>query len=123
MPTIAPSRLRRVTVPVVLALLLAALLLSGCGGSLAASTGASANGKIAAVAAENQYANVIEQIGGKYVKVTAIESNPNTDPHTFEASPRSPQAVERGPADRKTASATTRSWKRSSPRRRTRRAR
>ena len=30
---------------------------------------------------------MIEQIGGKYVKVTAIESNPNTDPHTFEASP------------------------------------
>ncbi len=93
MPTIAPSRLRRVTVPVVLALLLAALLLSGCGGSLAASTGASANGKIAAVAAENQYANVLEQIGGKYVKVTAIESNPNTDPHTYEASPSTAQAV------------------------------
>jgi zinc/manganese transport system substrate-binding protein len=30
---------------------------------------------------------VIEQIGGRYVKVSAIESNPNTDPHTFEASP------------------------------------
>ena len=37
--------------------------------------------------AENEYANVISQIGGRYVKVTAIESNPTTDPHTFEASP------------------------------------
>jgi zinc/manganese transport system substrate-binding protein len=30
---------------------------------------------------------VISQIGGRYVTVTAIESNPNTDPHSFEASP------------------------------------
>ena len=37
--------------------------------------------------AENEYANVISQIGGKYVTVKAIESNPNTDPHSFEASP------------------------------------
>ncbi len=36
--------------------------------------------------AENEYANVIQQIGGKYVKASAIMSNPNTDPHTFEAS-------------------------------------
>ena len=36
---------------------------------------------------------MIEQIGGKYVKVTAIESNPNTDPHTFEASPSVAQTV------------------------------
>ena len=51
------------------------------------SASASPSGTIAAVGAENEYANVIGQIGGKYVHVTAIESNPNTDPHTFEASP------------------------------------
>jgi zinc/manganese transport system substrate-binding protein len=39
------------------------------------------------VGAENEYANVISQIGGKWVRVSAIESNPNTDPHSFEASP------------------------------------
>ena len=44
------------------------------------------SGKVVAVGAENEYANVISQIGGKYVSVSAIESNPNTDPHTFEAS-------------------------------------
>jgi zinc/manganese transport system substrate-binding protein len=43
--------------------------------------------KIVAVGAENEYANVIGQIGGSYVSVSAIQSNPNTDPHTFEASP------------------------------------
>ena len=46
-----------------------------------------------AVGAENEYANVIGQIGGKYVQVTAIESNPNTDPHTFEASASVAQVV------------------------------
>jgi zinc/manganese transport system substrate-binding protein len=53
----------------------------------------SGSGVIAAVGAENQYANVIGQIGGRYVDVTAIISNPNTDPHTFEASPSVAQAV------------------------------
>ncbi len=48
---------------------------------------------IRAVGAENEYANVVSQIGGKYVSVTAIMSNPNTDPHTFEASPGVAQAV------------------------------
>jgi zinc/manganese transport system substrate-binding protein len=65
------------------------LLVAGCGSG---SQGAP-RGVIAAVGAESQYANVIEQIGGRYVKVTAIESNPNTDPHTFEASPSVAQAV------------------------------
>lgn len=39
------------------------------------------------VGLENQYANVLEQIGGPYVDVIAIQSNPNTDPHEFEATP------------------------------------
>jgi zinc/manganese transport system substrate-binding protein len=42
---------------------------------------------IKAIGAENQYANVLSQIGGKYVKVSSILNNPNTDPHTFESSP------------------------------------
>jgi zinc/manganese transport system substrate-binding protein len=49
---------------------------------------ASSTPVITAVAAENQYGNVIEQVGGKYVSVTSLLSNPNTDPHTFEASPQ-----------------------------------
>lgn len=60
----------------------AAMLLAGCGSGGVTSS----SGKILAVGAENEYANVISQIGGRYVKVSAIESNPNTDPHTFEAS-------------------------------------
>jgi len=57
-------------------------LASGC----ASGATAQSNGKIVAVGAENQYANVISQLGGKYVTTSAVMSNPNTDPHTFEAS-------------------------------------
>ena len=48
---------------------------------------------ISAVGAESQYANVISQIGGRYVSVAAIMDNPNTDPHSFEASPTVAQIV------------------------------
>jgi zinc/manganese transport system substrate-binding protein len=58
-----------------------ALALSACGTS-----SSNAAGRVQAVGAENQYANVISQIGGKYVQVIAIMSNPSTDPHTFEVS-------------------------------------
>jgi zinc/manganese transport system substrate-binding protein len=51
-----------------------------------AATAASNDGKIVAVGAENQYADVISQVGGEYVQASAIMSNPNTDPHSFEAS-------------------------------------
>ena len=44
------------------------------------------SGKIVAVGAESQYADVISQVGGRYVDVSAVMSNPNTDPHSFEAS-------------------------------------
>jgi zinc/manganese transport system substrate-binding protein len=42
---------------------------------------------IVAIGAENEYANVIGQIGGPHVEVSSILNNPNTDPHTFESSP------------------------------------
>lgn len=66
----------------VVAVLAVSLLAGGCASSLALGS----DGKIVAIGAENQYADVIEQVGGKYVQVSAIMSNPNSDPHTFEAS-------------------------------------
>jgi zinc/manganese transport system substrate-binding protein len=68
-----------------------ALLATACSSATAVAH-TSGTDSIQAIGAENEYANVIQQIGGKYVQVTAIMSNPNTDPHTFEASP----AVARG---------------------------
>ncbi|MGH9047636.1 MAG: metal ABC transporter solute-binding protein, Zn/Mn family [Acidimicrobiales bacterium] len=52
-----------------------------------AQSAAAAGRVIRAVGAENQYADVIAQVGGRYVSVSSILSNPNTDPHTFESSP------------------------------------
>src|ERR1700688_3370983 len=55
------------------------------GSAVAAST---APGVIKAIGVENEYADVIAQIGGKYVQVSAIVTDPNTDPHTFEVNPK-----------------------------------
>ena len=66
------------------ALLGTGLLLAS--GAPRASASSPTSGVINAVGAENEYANVLSQIGGRYVKVSSILNNPNTDPHTFEAS-------------------------------------
>lgn len=66
-------------------LALAAVAATGCGPTFAVAR--TRPGQIVAVGAESEYANVISQIGGRYVAVTAIETDPNADPHTFEASP------------------------------------
>jgi zinc/manganese transport system substrate-binding protein len=51
--------------------------------------------RIVAVGAENEYANVLSQIGGRYVEVSSILNDPNTDPHTFEASPSVAEEISR----------------------------
>jgi zinc/manganese transport system substrate-binding protein len=70
--------------------LAAALMASACASPSTAAGGAAAAAaarKITAIGAENEYADVISQVGGRYVQAAAIMSDPNTDPHTFEASP------------------------------------
>ncbi len=62
-----------------------ALAVSACSSGPSGSTTTSAH-KIVAVGAENEYTSVLQQVGGQYVQASAIMSNPNTDPHTFEAS-------------------------------------
>jgi zinc/manganese transport system substrate-binding protein len=64
---------------------LVAMTTAGCSTSPASASG---GGVINAIGVENEYANVLGQIGGRYVHVSAILENPNTDPHTFEASPQ-----------------------------------
>ncbi|PXX32281.1 MULTISPECIES: metal ABC transporter solute-binding protein, Zn/Mn family [Burkholderia] len=46
------------------------------------------------VAAENFYGDVASQIGGRHVAVTSILSNPEQDPHLFEASPKTARALQ-----------------------------
>jgi zinc/manganese transport system substrate-binding protein len=62
----------------------AAALLAHCAAAAAAPP---ASGPVRAIGVENQYADVIAQIGGPYVSVSAIIADPNTDPHSFEVSP------------------------------------
>ncbi len=84
---------RRVTRLTVLMLLASgSMVATGCG-SIVAAQSANGLGVVRAVGAESQYANVIAQIGGRYVSVTDIINNPNLDPHTYEASPRDAIAV------------------------------
>jgi zinc/manganese transport system substrate-binding protein len=73
----------------------AAALALAAAGCAKVSSADVANGTtvISAIGAENEYANVLGQIGGRYVHVSSILANPNTDPHTFEASPRVAQEV------------------------------
>jgi zinc/manganese transport system substrate-binding protein len=87
-----PGRFLRILLGAVVAGTVAALALTGCrgGGATASADGTTA---ISAVGAESEYANVLGQIGGRYVHVSSILDNPNTDPHTFEASPQVAQEV------------------------------
>ena len=64
------------------------MIAAGCGIAMLIAGGLeAASGPVRAVGIENQYADVIAQIGGKDVEVSAIETDPNTDPHSFEVSP------------------------------------
>jgi zinc/manganese transport system substrate-binding protein len=65
------------------------VLVSGCGSA----SFVVRPGTIAVVAAENEYGNVAAQIGGTDVSVTSVESNPNTDPHSYEVSPDVAQEI------------------------------
>lgn len=62
-----------------------ALTAAGCGTAPASERPGQA-GMITAVGAENAYADVLSQIGGRYVRVSSVLNNPSTDPHAFEAS-------------------------------------
>jgi zinc/manganese transport system substrate-binding protein len=60
-------------------IVLAVLLLAGCGGS-----NATGGGPVKVVAAENVYGNIASQIGGRHVSVTSLLTSPTADPHLFE---------------------------------------
>src|SRR6266581_3014107 len=62
------------------------LLLSACSGGSAGSTTPSSSTVINVLAAENFYGDIVKQLGGKFVGVTSIISNPNVDPHEYESS-------------------------------------
>jgi zinc/manganese transport system substrate-binding protein len=88
-----PQTARRPAVPLAAAVLAGALGLAACSPGAGSSAATDSAHLIVAVGAESQYASVISQIGGRYVRASAVQSNPNTDPHTFEASPSVAAAI------------------------------
>ncbi|WP_374555975.1 metal ABC transporter solute-binding protein [Aquitalea pelogenes] len=68
---------------------LASLLALACTSLLAQASGQPIN----VVAGENFYGDIAQQIGGKHVHVTSILSNPDQDPHLFEASASTAKAL------------------------------
>ncbi len=59
-------------------------LVTGCAGSPSPST-AGSSGRLQVVAAENFWGSIASQLGGDRVTVRSIIVNPNTDPHSYEA--------------------------------------
>jgi zinc/manganese transport system substrate-binding protein len=56
----------------------------GAGACADAATESAAPTVVPVVAAENFWGNITSQLGGRDVKVTALITNPNADPHLFE---------------------------------------
>jgi zinc/manganese transport system substrate-binding protein len=64
------------------------VVLAACVGGCATgstSAGSGPSGKVTVVAAENFWGSIAAQVGGDRVNVTSIITNPNTDPHSYEA--------------------------------------
>jgi zinc/manganese transport system substrate-binding protein len=68
-----------------------ALTVAGCATTPPASTtggsGGSGGTRVSVVAAENFWGSIAGQLGGDHATVTSIISNPDTDPHDYDATP------------------------------------
>ena len=83
--------MRRTTL-LCLALLIGLVASSAC--STAGSTAARRpDGPLRVVAAENFWGSIADQLGGSRVQVDSIISNPNTDPHDYEATASDSRAI------------------------------
>jgi zinc/manganese transport system substrate-binding protein len=87
--TLRPFHLAAVVVAV------GSLALTGCatGSSPSSSSPGAASGRIVVVASTNVYGSIASQVGGSLVDVTSILSNPNQDPHGFEADAQTQLAI------------------------------
>ena len=79
------------------AIVIAAVIVVGAVTYLAVTGSAPVNGKTAGVidvvAAENFWGSLVTQLGGSHVSVTSIVSDPNADPHEYEANASDARAV------------------------------
>jgi len=70
------------TIKVLLIGVALSMILAGCG----APAGGSSSSTLQVIAGENFWGSIASQLGGTYVSVTSIVTNPNTDPHEYESS-------------------------------------
>jgi zinc/manganese transport system substrate-binding protein len=74
-------------------------LLAGCGSSTdsgsdgSASAAPAAASRVAVVASTNVYGDIVSRIGGDKVSVTSVISDPDQDPHSYEASTQNQLAL------------------------------
>lgn len=74
-------------------------LLAGCGSSSdsgsdgSASAAPAASSKVAVVASTNVYGDIVSRIGADNVSVTSVISDPDQDPHSYEASTQNQLAL------------------------------
>ncbi len=67
-----------------------ALIVAGCATTPPAGATGTSSGegtKVGVVAAENFWGSIAAQLGGEHATVTSIITNPDTDPHDYEATP------------------------------------
>jgi zinc/manganese transport system substrate-binding protein len=78
-------------------LLAAAALIAAaaCGAAGGTSPSGSPTSRIEVVAAENFWGSIAAQLGGDRVHVTSIISNPDTDPHAYDATPSDARLIAR----------------------------
>ena len=70
-----------------------ALPAASAGGPVSSANPAVGGPAIPVLGTENFYADLLAEVGGSRVSATSLLNNPNTDPHTFEASPQAAAAV------------------------------
>lgn len=68
-------------------------LLAGCGSSSDSADAKSTPARVAVVASTNVYGDIARRIGGDRVHVTSVISDPDQDPHSYEANPRNQLAL------------------------------
>lgn len=66
---------------------------AGAVGSTGASGVVGSSTKLAVVAAENFWGSIAQQLGGDHVTMTSIIDNPDTDPHSYEATPNDAKLI------------------------------
>lgn len=76
-------------------LMLVLSFLGASGSPIPANSGAPTDHRLKVVTSVKVWADVAQELGGKYVKATAIIANPGQDPHSYEATVRDQLAVNR----------------------------